>query len=59
MKKHKLIKISTCWSTTSLTHRVEKLLNERVAAGYQIVTVSFGVDVWWRPTAYITLCREE
>jgi hypothetical protein len=58
MKKHKLIKISTCWSTISLTKKVEQILDERVAAGYQIVTVSFGVDVWWRPTAYITLCKE-
>ena len=45
------------WSTATLTEKVEQILNEKVLDGYEIVTVSFGVNLWWMPTAYITICK--
>jgi len=45
------------WSTSTLTTRVEKILNEKTRDGYEIVTVSFGVNLWWMPTAFITICK--
>ena len=57
MKTHTIIKLSTMWSTASLTEKVEQILNEKVSEGYEIVTVSFGVNLWWMPTAYITICK--
>ncbi len=45
------------WSTSSLTAEVEQLLNEKASNGYEIVTVAFGVNIWWMPTAYITICK--
>ena len=57
MKTYKIIKLSTMWSTKSLTEKVEQILNEKVRDGYEIVTVAFGVNHWWLPTAYITICK--
>jgi translation elongation factor EF-1beta len=52
---YSIIKESTMWSTDSLKHKVEKLLNEKTKDGYEVVTVAFGVNMWWMPTAFITL----
>lgn len=57
MKTYKVIKLSTAWSTSILTERVEKLLNEKEKDGYQIISVAFGVNLWWLPTAFITICK--
>ncbi len=45
------------WSTNTLTEKVEQLLNEKTECGYEIVTVAFGVNIWWMPTAFITVCK--
>ncbi len=45
------------WSTKQLITRVEKILNEKNQEGYQIVSVSFGLNIWWIPTAFITICK--
>jgi len=57
MKKYRVIKLSTMWSTSTLTREVEQLLNEKTRDGYEIVTVAFGVNMWWLPTAYITISK--
>jgi len=57
MKIYRIIKLSNGWSTNKLRREVESLVNEKSREGYDIVTVSFGVNVWWMPTAYITLCQ--
>jgi hypothetical protein len=57
MKKYKIIKRSTMWSTSALTADVEQLLNEKTQDGYEIVTVAFGINIWMMPTAYITICK--
>jgi hypothetical protein len=50
-----IIKESTMWSTNSLKKRVEEILNEKTKDGYEVVTVAFGLNMWWMPTAFITL----
>ena len=55
MKKYSIIKISTMWSTTQLIRNVEKILNTKSKEGFEIVTVAFGVNLWYLPTAFITL----
>lgn len=57
MKTYEVIKCSTMWSTSSLTADVEQILNQKTREGYEIVTVAFGVNMWWMPTAYITICK--
>ena len=57
MKTYRVIKLSTMWSTSSLTAKVEHILNMKTRDGYEIVTASFGVNMWWMPTAYITICK--
>ena len=57
MKTYKVIKMSTMWSTNSLTEKVEQLLNEKTKDGFEIVTVAFGVNIWWMPTAFVTVCK--
>lgn len=55
MTEFKIIKISTIWLTSKLTSDVETALKEKCAEGYEIVSVAFGVNLWWMPTAFITL----
>lgn len=57
MKTYRIIKLSTWWSTSSLTEDVEQLINKKVRDGYEIVTVAFGVNMWWMPTAFVTICK--
>lgn len=57
MKKYRIIKISSMWSTDKLAREVEQELNMRAGDGYEIVTVAFGVNMWSMPTAYITICK--
>jgi hypothetical protein len=57
MKQYTIFKESSMWSTKHLITRVEKLLNEKNQEGYQIVSVSFGLNIWWIPTAFITICK--
>jgi hypothetical protein len=58
MKKYEITKMSTMWTTDNLKGRVERFLNDSNSQGHKIVTVSFGVNMWWMPTAYITLEKE-
>ncbi|MDC0643092.1 hypothetical protein OAP39_00640 [Flavobacteriaceae bacterium] len=55
MKNYSIIKLSTMWSTNGLKNDVERLLNQKNAQGYEIVSVAFGVNLWWMPTAFITI----
>ena len=57
MKKYEIIKISEMWSTNTLRKNVESLINKKSDDGYEIITVAFGVNLWWMPTAYITICK--
>ena len=50
-----IIKQSTMWSTNSLKSKVEEILNEKTKEGYEVVTVAFGLNMWWMPTAFSTL----
>lgn len=50
-----MIKISTMWSTTQLIRDVEKILNTKSKEGFEIVTVAFGINLLYLPTAFITL----
>jgi len=43
------------WSTDNLTNDVEKILKEKTDEGYEIISVAFGINLWWMPTAFITL----
>ena len=57
MKSYSIVKLSTMWSTDGLKNDVERLLNEKTAQGYEIVPVAFGVNLWWMPTAFVTICK--
>ncbi len=55
MKNYSIIKLSTMWSTNGLKNDVERLLNQKNAQGYEIVSIAFGVNLCWMPTAFITI----
>ena len=57
MKRYQIIKITEMWSTDTLMRNAEAYINIKSNEGFEIVTVSFGVNLWWMPTAYITICR--
>jgi hypothetical protein len=59
MKKYYVIKISAKWSTDSLKKSVENTLNQKTQEGFEVVSVAFGVNMWWMPTAFITFSRVE
>ncbi len=45
MKSYSIVKLSTTWSTDGLKNDVERLLNEKTAQGYEIISVAFGVNL--------------
>ena len=45
------------WSTKGLKNDVERLLNEKTTEGYEVVSVAFGVNLWWMPTAFVTVFK--
>ena len=57
MKTYSVISESSMWSTAKLKRKVEIILNEKSKDGYEIVSVAFGLNIWWIPTAYITLSK--
>ena len=52
---YSVISESSMWSTDTLKQKVERILNKKTRDGYEIVSVAFGVNIWWLPTAFITL----
>jgi len=57
-KEFKVIKFSTIWSTSGLTEKVEAELYKKSDEGWDIISVAFGVNLWWMPTAFISLSRD-
>ena len=57
MNKYTIVTLSTMWSTVGLKRDVEEILNEKSGEGFEVVSVAFGVNMWWMPTAFITLRR--
>jgi hypothetical protein len=57
MKTFFVISTSSMWSTSELKRKVEIILNEKTKEGFEVVSVAFGVNIWWIPTAYITLSK--
>ncbi|WP_353076545.1 hypothetical protein [Flavobacterium sp.] len=53
--RYTILTESSMWSTDTLKQKVERILNEKTRDGYEIVSVAFGVNIWWLPTAFITL----
>ncbi|MFD0799213.1 hypothetical protein ACFQZJ_17190 [Maribacter chungangensis] len=45
MKNYEIIKLSTMRSTEGLKNDVERILNEKSKQGYEIVSVSFGINL--------------
>jgi hypothetical protein len=57
MKTYSVISESSMWSIEKLKRKVEIILNEKTKDGYEVVSVAFGLNIWWIPTAYITLSK--
>lgn len=45
------------YSTESLTRRVETALSELHMEGWDIISVSYSFDGWYRPTAFVSVRR--
>lgn len=58
MKVFKIKKITEYWFTDRLTIKVEKEINSLSREGYEIISVSIGINMWWFPTAYITFSKD-
>lgn len=57
MKQFRVFKISNMWSTSRLTRDVENELIKLTNEGYEIISFSFGINLMWIPTAFITTSR--
>jgi hypothetical protein len=57
MKNYSIVTVNSWWSTKKLIIRAEQLIQEKVNEGFEIKSVSIGFDVWYIPTAYITICK--
>jgi hypothetical protein len=58
MKQFRVIKKINYWSTDKLCREVEELLKQLTDDGYEVISVSFGLNLWWCPTAFITVVKE-
>lgn len=58
MKQFRVFKVSNMWSTARIIKDVENELKQITNDGYDIMSVSFGFNIWWIPTAFITTRRE-
>jgi hypothetical protein len=54
MKKYEIVESSN-WSVKKLKEEAEQILNDKSGNGYEIVSVSFGVNAWRVPTVFITI----
>ena len=59
MKIYKVISESSMWSSEKLQQKTERLLTDASRAGYEVVSVSFGHNIWGVLTAYVTLAIEQ
>ena len=59
MKQFKIITVTNnFWKPDNLTKKVELKLEELSNEGFEIVSVSFGYNLWKIPSAFITVKRE-
>ncbi|GAB3721929.1 DUF4177 domain-containing protein [Spirosoma lituiforme] len=59
MKEYQILRVSNFWSTKTLREDAQKLINEKSAEGWEVVSVSFGVTVWLVLSFYITLSKSK
>ncbi len=59
MKTYKIVKYSNMWSTKKLTRRAELIVNDWIREGWELVSISFGFNHWYIPTAFITLSKNQ
>ena len=63
MKKFTVLTVTPKWSLfkkkfeLELKQEVEKILEEKVKEGYEIVSVSFSLNNMWYMSAYITISK--
>jgi hypothetical protein len=57
MTQYKVFTYSTMWSTQKLTNRVERELSKLDSDGWEVISVSFGMDVRGMITAFVTVKR--
>jgi hypothetical protein len=57
MKQFRIFKYSNVWSSVTLRREVENEINNLSNDGYEIVSVSFGFNMWFVPTAFVTVSR--
>lgn len=58
MKKYKVKTVSKGLFASKLPGAVERMLREQTAQGWEIVSVSFSLSLWWIPVAYLTFSRD-
>lgn len=57
MKQFRVFKISNMWSTSRLTRDVENEQKKLTTEGYENISFSFGLNLWWIPNTFITTSR--
>jgi len=57
MKNYQVLAVSDAWLTKKLSEIAERLMNEKVAEGYEINFVTFGYNSWMKPTLFITISK--
>ena len=59
MKQFRIFTISKkFWKLENFTKKVEEKLEEISNQGFEVVSVSFGYNLWKMPTAFITVKRK-
>ena len=54
---YKIISESNMWSTSKLVKKAEEIINEKAKEGWNVVSVSYGFNIWYVPTVFITISK--
>jgi len=57
MKRYSIIKQTHWYSAGALRKEAEIIINNKVKDGFEIVSVSFGTNILYLPTVFITICK--
>ena len=54
----KIFITSNWWSILKLRKETETIIAKKQEEGWELINVSFGTDVWYKPTSFIVMKKK-
>ncbi|WP_373513201.1 DUF4177 domain-containing protein [Persicitalea sp.] len=58
MKQHQIFQVSGTWSSSKMLEKAQKLINEKSADGWELISVQQGFTVWLTLCMYVTMSKQ-